>query len=247
MEDREERGRCRSREGKEIKKIGDRLRKSPKSALGLSEWALRTALCIVSLTDTTFSLAVDWLKEPHRRSAAVSSQVTRETLQRLLEDIILASSPHDIVSWAYADTTPSRSALAAARKTVARHNMLTHVLHANEDNGIAPSSRSLWENYLEESSMSPEAASQMRRNWATTAKGRTCARMFMMRWRRRKGVKIGRIRFGEPLTLEEKRAMVCPKFLDRTYSSEAPAWWSRHQKLRSCFSFVFGSSLCNRR
>ena len=52
----------------------------------VSEFALATALTILSLTNMNFDLAVSWLTDPHRRGLRLAPDITRDRVQRVLED-----------------------------------------------------------------------------------------------------------------------------------------------------------------
>ena len=192
----------------ELERLSDAKRRNPNNEAGLTPFTLFTALSLVSLTETTFHLAVDWLMRPQRRGGPLTPGVSRETVQTVLEDIVIASTPEEICSWQYMESTPCPKALRAAYKILAKHHMTIKVRDANFTHGVAPSSRFLLRNFnWKNRSLSslgvhlPMVALQ-RRNGLSTP------RTFMYKFRKKHGLRFGRIRFGEPLTLEQKRAKV---------------------------------------
>ena len=187
-------------------------RKTPRSEIGLTHFTLFTALSLVSLTDTTFSLAVDWLTRRNRRGPPLTPGISRETVRTLLEDIVIDSTPEEICSWQDMETAPCPTALRAAYKILAKHRMAMRVQEANSNHGVAPSSKSLLRKYNGINRSLREKGVHLSRVGLERRPGISTPRSFMAKFRREKRVKFGRLRFGEPLTLEQKREKVMEAF-----------------------------------
>ena len=218
-------------------------RKTARNALGLTHYTLCTALAIVSLTNTSFNLAVDWLKDPHRRGVPLSPDLPRDVVKRFLEEIVLASTGEEIVAWGSLENAPCRQALRAAHRIVAKYNMIQRVCLSNYQHGVAPSSRSLLREYnvanrrLSAQGVDLPSIGLVRRHHDSSP------RTFMWRWRRKQGVKFGRVRFGEPLTMAQKRSKVRQGFW-KLWSRFAPPFSGSGCRPAGSFSgTVFGVAL----
>ena len=197
-------------------------RKTARNALGLTHYTLCTALAIVSLTNTSFNLAVDWLKDPHRRGVPLSPDLPRDVVKRFLEEIVLASTGEEIVAWGSLENAPCRQALRAAHTIVARYNMTQRCCLANYQHGVAPSSRTLLHQYKAESRTLWVQGVELPSIALVRQPDSSSPRTFMWRWRKKMGVKFGRVRFGEPLTMEQKRAKVKQGFFGNSGSDFGP-------------------------
>ena len=80
-----------------------RLRETPKSCLGLTDFTLHTAPAILSMTNINMELAVDWLMSAKRRGHRLHVGVTREQVEAVLSQTIIASNAEEITRWS--DTT----------------------------------------------------------------------------------------------------------------------------------------------
>ena len=69
-----------------------RLRETPKSCLGLTDFTLHTALAILNMTNINMKLAVDWLMSAKRRGHRLDMDVTGEQIEAVLTQIIIASN-----------------------------------------------------------------------------------------------------------------------------------------------------------
>ena len=149
---------------------------------------------------------------PHRKGAALLPGAPRDSVKAVLEDIVLASSGEDIAAWGCMEGAPSAPALRAAHKIVAKHNLTRRVCQANFQHGVAPSSRALLREYKAGLRSLSSQGVDLLRVAIPRRHDDANPRKFMSRWRRKHGVKFGRIRFGEPLTMAQKRAKVDPVF-----------------------------------
>ena len=70
----------------------------------------------MSLTNLSFSLAVDWLNSTVGRGdgAPLAPGTTRERVQEVLEEIVLACTPDEIASWATEEGSPRPAAVRPA-------------------------------------------------------------------------------------------------------------------------------------
>ena len=214
MDSSRRRGRKRTSIGQEIDRITDRDRKTPRNALGLTQFTLYTALAIVSITNTSFSLAVDWLRDPRRRGVPLTAGHTNDGVKQYLEDIVLASTGAEIDAWGCSQRAPCPQALRAAHIIVARYNMTQRCCLANYQHGVAPSSRTLLRQYKAETRTLWVQGVELPSIALVRQPDSSSPRTFMYRWRKKMGVKFGRVRFGEPLTMEQKRAKVKQGFLE---------------------------------
>ena len=126
----------------------------------------------------------------------------------LLEDIVLATPGTHIASWSTEEGALTNAALRPAAKIVARHHLANSVEHANMRQGLAPSSRSLLRIYNDFADSLADQGIYVPRAGLPRIHTSSSPRAFMNKWRRRQNILHGRIRFGEPLTLDQKRDKV---------------------------------------
>ena len=110
---------------------------------------MHVALAIVTLSNTTFGLSVDWLERRKRRGALLPAQVSRADVVRHLEDVVLATPPAIIATLGdrehATDHATDQSAMRAATRFLRRNRLCEMVSQANTEQGKPVSSRVLLE------------------------------------------------------------------------------------------------------
>ena len=170
---------------------------------------MATALTILSLTNMNFDLAVSWLTDPHRRGLRLAPDITGDRVQRVLEDCMSICTPEEIASWGFRSDALSPASFRTAHTVVAKANLTAKVAAANNAHGVAPSSRSLLVKY--NLAMRGLQATGVFDPWVhpeVGVSGDMSGRRWMSWWRQKFGVKFGAMRFGDPVSMEEKRLKV---------------------------------------
>ena len=155
----------------------------------------------------SYDLAVDWLLDKRRKGLNVPDNITATQLRAFLEDTVLESSPETMNSWSDRFHAPNLLALRAAAKVVERQNLYKIASSSNYDSGIALPSQAVL------SAVNRTFATSATRGFVLpplrlTRSRKPAQKMWLTRWRKRHHVRFGRVRFGEPCTLEEKRHKV---------------------------------------
>ena len=185
-----------------------RLRETPKSCLGLTDFTLHTALAILSMANINMKLAVDWLMLTKRRGHRLDMDVTREQIEAVLTQIIIASNADEITGWSDPTRCSLLPSLRAASSYVQNQDLVCMISKANAHQGRAPSSRNIL-NFLNSHRRLRNAP-----GWKPARVGNryrpslSSPRTYMNKWRKKHGVEFGKVRFGEPLTLSQKRQKV---------------------------------------
>ena len=198
-------------EYKQIDHTLERLRKTSRGKFGITEYCLRTALAILALTNLDTSLAVQWLFDKRRRGVPLNNTVQRQDVEDFLTNIVIQSSADTILSWGNAQASPVLNCVRTAHKVIADNHTVQILADANVRLGRAPSSASVLHNIninRRKRALDGEDyfyLSSRRKHLISTP------RAFMSKWRRKHDLKIGKIRFGEPLTVDQKREKVSPK------------------------------------
>ena len=121
-----------------------RLRETPKSCLGLTDFTLHTALAILSMTNINMKLAVDWLMLTKRRGHRLDMDVTREQVEAVLTQIIITSNAEEITRWSDPTRCSLLPSLRAASSYVQNQDLVNMISKANAQQGRAPSSKKYW-------------------------------------------------------------------------------------------------------
>ena len=121
-----------------------RLRETPKSCLGLTDFTLHTALAILSMTNISMELAVDWLMSAKRRGHRLHVGVTREQVKAVLSQIIIASNAEEITRWSDTTRCSLLPSLRAASRFLQNQDLVKLIRNANAQQGRAASSKKYW-------------------------------------------------------------------------------------------------------
>ena len=180
------------------------MKKTPRTVFSFTDFVLHTALSILSLSSLDFGLAVDWLLDPRRRGAQLSAEASRDQIQKVLEDIVLAATGDDIADWGSLETAPSKRALHWAHRVMLRHNMSKDVRLANFSFGVAPSSRCLLRKHNDRVRGLSGEGFQLQKVGLQRRHDLSSPRSYMSWLREKQRISFGKIRFGEAMTLEQK-------------------------------------------
>ena len=191
---------------KRARQQASKFRKRRKEGTVVTDWCLRTALCIASAFKYDMTAAVVWLQSKHRRGAPVAPGTEDDTLKEVLENYFLEADVDVLGMWFDPSTSVLPPAiLATADHFVKEHQLSTWVWSRNHLHGTVVRTEMLIEQYnTMTSAPSASAEEQPLVAPATTSTGRNWAH----RWRGRHGAKHGKLRVEEPITLEEKRTKV---------------------------------------
>ena len=188
-----------------------RLRKSGYSLLGMTRYVLYTALAILSLSSMNYEAALDWLQSSRRRGAKLTRGTSRDALRRGLEEIVLRSSVADIVTWGDRENAPDQAALRTATTLLRRKGLVAAVATANYRRGRPMSSVDVINAYNNSNDPTSTRGSVLG-NVSLPHHKNSPGWTWMKRWRQGHHTRVGRIRFGEPISIPEKRRKVLAKF-----------------------------------
>ena len=147
-------------------------------------------------------------KKEKRRGAPLNNAAQRLDVEDFLTNIVIQSSPDMILSWGSPQACPLLSSVRTAHQVIADRDTVQTLADANVRLGRAPSSASVLHNIninRRKRALDGEDyfyLSSRRKHLISSP------RAFMTKWRRKHDLKMGRIRFGEPLTVEQKRKKV---------------------------------------
>ena len=152
-----------------------------------------------------------------RRGHRLHMDVTREQVEAVLTHIIIASHAQEITRWSDSTRCSLLPSLRAASSYLQNQGLVKMVRNANAQQGRAPSSNKLLDhlNYHRRLRNAP--------GWKPARVGNryrpslSSPRTYMNKWRKKHGVKFGKIRFGEPLTLSQKRQKVTREMCSRLF------------------------------
>jgi len=108
--------------------------------VGLSQFVLEVAICILSLTNLNVNLAVAWIFRRKRRGLPPAPHVTREACTFILEEFALIADMGFILDACSREDSPFQAALKIAKLAVRCHDMEQYVLRANRQHGTVVTS-----------------------------------------------------------------------------------------------------------
>ena len=168
---------------------------------------MQTAMAILSLSNMSYDMAVDWLMDPKRKGIKVPEEITRATATTTLEEIVLAAGAAEIVSWGDRERCRNQSALRCATDYVRERRLYQVVAVANNTHGKSLLSSSFLTDYKQGNTESEtRGALLLPRPFENNS--RSAHRVWACRWRKKHNVKAGKIRFGEPPSQADKRLKV---------------------------------------
>ena len=164
-------------------------------------------MSILSLSNMSFEMAVDWLMDTKRKGMQVPPEITRATATIALEEMVLAASAAEIVSWGDRDACVNQTSLRIATDYVRKRRLYRDVAVANNTHGRPLPSSSLLNKYNKGNAQS-ETRGALLPPRPFENHSRSAHRVWACRWRKKHNVKAGKIRFGEPLSTTAKRLKV---------------------------------------
>ena len=96
------------------KNHSQRVENTPRLFLGVSSFVIQTVMSILSLSNMSFDMAVDWLMDTKRKGMKVPEEITRATATTALEEMVLAADAAEIVSWGDRDRCLNQTSLRIA-------------------------------------------------------------------------------------------------------------------------------------
>ena len=191
---------------KRVRQQENKFRKRRKEGTILTDWCLRTALCIASAFKYDMSAAVVWLQSKHRRGAPLPPGTEDDTVKDLLENYFLEVDVDVLGMWFDPSTSVlPPSILATADHFVKEHQLGTWVWSRNHLFGTVVRTETLIEQY---NTLTRDTEAPAEEQATVAAANTSTGRMWALRWRNRHGGKHGKLRVEEPISLEEKRTKV---------------------------------------
>ena len=184
-----------------------RYRATPRNLLGVSRFVLQTALSILSLSNMSYDMATAWIMDRNRKGLKVLKHITSANVKSRLEEIVLEASAEEIVAWEDRELCSNQTSLRVATDYVRKCNLIGRVAISNTVYGQPLPSVLVVRDFYAQNTVTETRGAVLQ----TTAHNNIKAsrhRMWAVRWRRKYGVKSGRIRFGEPLSECNKRRKV---------------------------------------
>ena len=160
------------------------------------------------MTNISMELAVDWLMSAKRRGHRLHMDVTREQVEAVLTQIISASNAEEITRLSDPTRCSLLPSLRAASSYVQNQDLVAMVSKANAQQGRAPSSNKILDHLNSHRRLRNAPGWKPARVGNRYRPSLSSPRTYMNKWRKKHGVKFGKIRFGEPLTLSQKRQKV---------------------------------------
>lgn len=193
-----------------VRQESTRLRRGGYTLLGMTWYVLYTALAILSLSTMNFETALDRLQSSRRRGARLRPGTSREALRRVLQEIVIRSSAEDVANWGDRHRAPHQGALRTATRLLRRKDLVRAVARANYLH-VRPMSSEDVVNLYNNANDPTSSRGSLLRNVSGPHIPRSSRGQWTLRWRRQHGVRFGRIRFGEPISIPEKRRKVLAK------------------------------------
>ena len=170
------------------------------NAWQLSSLLLHTALIIYSLSGYNAHPAAKYLLTSGRKRHW--PQKSEEELEEMVEGLFMKCDVDELADFADTQNPKDMRAMRAALPYVEQWRLVTWTSQANVQQGVAPSTESVLQQYEAQRQQLPEAV----RPPGVGVPAQTSARVWAAAWRRRWGGKHGRIRVREQIPVEELRS-----------------------------------------
>ena len=192
---------------RQVHRLRDRRRRTPRDNLGVSRFVLQTALSILSLSNMSFDMATAWIMDQNRKGVKVPKHIRSMHVRNSLEEIVLEASAEEIVAWGDREFCSNRTSLRVATDYVRKCDLLRSVRTTNTVYGRPLASILVIQDFYAQNTTT-ETRGAVLRSRASNAIKPSRDRMWAARWRKKYGAKSGKIRFREPLSEENKRRKV---------------------------------------
>ncbi len=166
-------------------------------------------------------------------------QKSEEELEEMVESLFMKCDVDELADLADTQNPKDMTAMRAALPYVEQWRLAKWATQVNVQQGVAPSTESVLQQYEAQRQQLPEAV----RPRAVGVPAQNSARVWAHAWRRRWGGKHGRIRVREQIPVEELRSKALAKPNNKFKKN-----WPRDPKLRSHFGNAerscFGNGIC---
>ena len=192
---------------RQVQRLRCRHRTTPRDCLGVSRFVLQTALSILSLSNMSFDMATAWIMDRNRKGVKVPKHIRSMHVRHSLEEIVLEASAEEIVAWGDREFCSNHTSLRVATDYVRKCDLLRSVTISNTVYGRPLASVLVIRDFYAQNTTTETRGAVLRSTARNTIKP-SRHRMWAVRWRKKYGAKSGKIRFGEPLSEDNKRRKV---------------------------------------